>query len=85
MIRLGEKVRCRITGFEGTVVARYEFLAGCVRLEVTSPNLDKDGKPLTVVFDEPQLEVVVATPAPKAEVTGGDRDASPRRSDPSRR
>ena len=39
-IKLGDKVRCKITGFEGIATSRTEFINGCIQLEVT-PKLKK--------------------------------------------
>jgi hypothetical protein len=56
MIKLGTKVRDKITGFEGIATSRTEFLYGCIRIGVT-PKMDKDGRLGDVQhFDEPQLE-----------------------------
>ena len=43
-IKLGQKVRDTITGNEGTVVARTEWLHGCVRVTVQHEG-GKDGCP----------------------------------------
>lgn len=57
-INLGDKVKDRITGFTGIVVARTEWLYGCVRCTV-QPQETKDGKPVdNQTIDEPQLDVV---------------------------
>ncbi len=45
MIRLGEKVKDTISGFEGFATARTIYLYGCIRVLVQPPGLDKDGKP----------------------------------------
>ena len=34
MVKLGDKVKCRVTGFAGTVVKRTEYLYGSVQIEV---------------------------------------------------
>lgn len=58
MIKLGTKVKCTVTGFEGIVTSSHEYLHGCIRLSVQPP-VGKDGKvPESHSFDEPQLEVV---------------------------
>jgi hypothetical protein len=76
-IKLGEKYRDQVSGWEGTVTCRYSYMNGCVRYEVSAR--DKDGKPEAFVFDEQQLvpvdEPPVDVPAPKR--TGGDRSSSP--------
>jgi hypothetical protein len=79
-IELGDIARDRMTGFEGVVVARTEWLYGCSRLTLKPQGL-KDGKSIdTETFDEPQLERVIADaferyPAPPspAPSTGGPR------------
>jgi hypothetical protein len=54
MIALGKKAKDKITGFEGVVMARTEYLTGCARVSLQSEEL-KDGKPLEwVAFDEEQ-------------------------------
>lgn len=58
MITLGSRVRDKITGFQGIVTSRHEYLNGCVRFAVQPEGLDKDDKiPEDKVFDEPQLEL----------------------------
>ena len=59
-IQLGDKVRCKISGFTGTATARMEFLNGCIQYEV-APRIGKENKiPDTVFIDEQSLEVVLA-------------------------
>jgi hypothetical protein len=77
-IQIGDKVRDAVTGFTGIVVARAEWLNGCVRLVVQSQALDKDGNPTEGQnFDEDQMVLVkagvVARPkkAGTSERTGG--------------
>lgn len=82
MINLGDKVKEKITGFEGIVTAKTEWINGCVRLSVQSPKL-KDGKPLEVQwFDEGDLELKSKKKAEKKRHTGGDRNVPTRQSDP---
>lgn len=58
MIYLGDKVRDKVSGFEGIAVTRHTYLNGCNRISV-QPAIDKDGKlPEYEAFDEPQLEVI---------------------------
>ena len=73
-IKLGDTARDIITGFEGVVVARTEWLYNCVRFTLQPKEL-KDGAPLeTVTFDEDQLQVVDLKVVPeKAVKTGGPR------------
>ena len=54
MIKLGDEVRCSLTGFTGTAVSRSEWLFGCVRIGVQPPM--KDGAFVAdIAFDEAQL------------------------------
>ena len=57
-IKLGDKVRCKLTGFTGTAVAKTEFINGCTQWNVM-PKGDKNNKmPEDVSIDEQSLEVV---------------------------
>lgn len=44
-IQLGDIARDTVTGYQGTVIARTEWLNGCWRLTLQSNTLDKEGKP----------------------------------------
>lgn len=60
---LGQLVRDKITGFNGIVVARTEYLTGCSRYSVQSRKLDEKGKPQDwLAFDEDQLELKTKEP-----------------------
>lgn len=81
MLNLGDRVRDKITGYTGIIMARTEWLYGCNRYIVQAEALH-DGKPVEhQAFDEPQLEVVI----PEAHTDtakkpgGGDRDYIPTR------
>ncbi len=55
---LGQKVKERITGFKGVIVARSQYMTGCNRYGVQSQKLKHDGKPLEwEYFDEDLLEI----------------------------
>ncbi len=57
-IRCGQSVLDTLSGLEGVVVARTEWLYGCIRLAV-QPSGSKDGKPYEPFWvDEPQVKVV---------------------------
>lgn len=63
MIALGSKVKDRITGVEGIVVGRTEWLNGCVRI-IIQPQELKDGRPVDpCTIDEPDLIVLEGPPA----------------------
>lgn len=60
-VELGSKVRDKITGYAGIVIARTDWLSGCRRITVQSQEL-KDGKPIdSCCFDESQIEVLEET------------------------
>lgn len=88
-VKLGDKVKDVITGFEGTMVSETKFLHGCKRFGI-QPVIDKDGKlPEPQWFDEPRVELVEAREIPDTtrgavKETGG-MDNVPRRDPPPRR
>lgn len=86
MIKLGQKARDTVSGFTGTVVARTEWLNGCVRIAI-QPKVDKDGKMVdNAEFDEPQVEVVVEEPIGRGPSdTGGPLPFKPSRNETPRR
>ncbi len=58
-IKLGDKVKDAYSGFEGTAVARTEWLYGCSRITISPDKTDKDGKVMdNCTFDEPQVKLV---------------------------
>lgn len=61
MVNLGDKVRDRVTGFEGVAVAKTTWLSGCDRFTVQPQGVTAEWKTLdTETFDVTQLEVVEA-------------------------
>ncbi len=75
-IELGDHVKDPVTGFEGTVTSRTQFLHGCQRCGVTAHTLGKEGKEILATFDEAQLVIVEAgkhapKPANAARPPGG--------------
>ena len=57
-IKLGDKVRCKHTGFIGTATSKTEFINGCIQYDVV-PKVGKDNKILEgVSIDSQSLEVV---------------------------
>lgn len=85
MIELGTTVKDVITGFEGVVVGRTEWLNGCVRYGVQSREL-KDGVPKEAQWlDEEQLSVVKNRKRlPIGDPTGGPKPTPRRTKDPTR-
>ena len=58
-VKIGDKVRDKVTGFEGIAYGRWECMTGCVSFDVHPPA--KDGKMLASAWvDESRLEVVKA-------------------------
>ena len=80
MIKLGDKVKCRYTGFTGVAVAKTEFINGCVQYEV-APKAGKDNKlPEPAGIDEESLIIVKTGKSNKPKPTGGPNSISkPRR------
>lgn len=78
MIKLGEKVRDKVTGFEGIATSRVEYLNGCVQYGVTPKIKVKDNKkPETEYIDEGRLELVGKGINVKKKRTGGYQSDHP--------
>jgi hypothetical protein len=74
---LGQKYRDTITGFEGTATGRFEYLFGCVRVNLEK---GKDGEAKDCCVDEQRLVLAETGEAPLATArSGGDRPAPPAR------
>ncbi|MBL4700645.1 MAG: hypothetical protein JKX85_05230 [Phycisphaeraceae bacterium] len=72
---LGDKVKCKITGFTGIITTVASHLAGCDRIWV-SPPIDKDGKSVDGCWlDIDMVEIIkggaVASVVYKRDVPGG--------------
>ena len=79
-ISLGDKVKCKITGFTGVAIAFHDYLHGCRRISVQPP-VDKEGKVLdSASFDAPQLEIV----KPKVAKRSGNATGGPEKYMPSK-
>jgi hypothetical protein len=74
-IKLGDKVRDRVTGFEGIVTSRTVYLNGCIQYGV-KPCKCVNGKPIDAEWiDEKQLILVKLGVVPVAqELTGGPQE-----------
>ncbi|MBA7626618.1 hypothetical protein ES703_34072 [subsurface metagenome] len=71
-IKLGDKVKDNITGFEGVAVARVVYLNGCISIQVKPAKLKKDGSMIEAEWlDEQRL-----TFASKAKA-GGPQERPP--------
>lgn len=85
-IKIGDRARDTITGYEGIVVARTEWLNKCIRLTIQTEEL-KDGKPIeNYTFDEEQVALVRAGAhvSQKPAQTGGPTPEPARHAPPTR-
>ncbi len=83
-IKLGDKVRDRISGFSGVIVAITEWLNGCRRLTI-SPQVLHEGKPVdTQTFDAEQIEKIEAVKETPQKPHGGPSIAPAQRMNPGR-
>lgn len=85
MIDLGDKVKETITGFQGIVVSKIEYLNGCKRYQIQSVKLDA-GKIVSEWADEEQVQILTKVKVKRAlkkkgKDPGGSRDV-PRFSKP---
>lgn len=64
-LQLGDKARHAITGFEGIVTARVQYLTGCDQVHLQPQGLDKDGKTFDGhYYDEPYVDLIEAGAVP---------------------
>ena len=79
-MKLGARVRDKVTGFTGVVTQRVENLNGCVQFTVRPP-MDKDGKlGEFYCFDAPNLEALKAVILSHKVVKTGGTTSKPARS-----
>ncbi len=77
-IALGTKVKDKVTGFKGVVVARTEWLFGCLRYTVQPQKL-KDGATIAnECFDEDALVILGNLDCGVKGDPGGSRDTPKR-------
>lgn len=62
---LGDKVKCIHTGFEGVIVARTEYMNGCIQYNVVPRFQKGKGFPDEVGVDEGSLELMKKKPTKK--------------------
>lgn len=70
-IKLGDKYRDTISGFEGTAIARHEYIHGCTR--ITLQAAAQGGEIKEYSFDAPALEAVDGPQTFTSQRTGGPR------------
>ena len=62
MIKPGDLIRDKVTGFKGIAIATTKWLNGCIRVGIQPRDLDKDGKMIEEKwFDIDQLEFIEHT------------------------
>ncbi len=72
-IQLGDRIRDRVTGFEGIATCRAEYLNGCVQYDI-SGKADEKGEARILQVDDQQIERVdtgLNKKAPVKKRTGG--------------
>lgn len=80
--KLGDRVRDKITGYEGVVTSITFWLNGCVRLAVQATVL-KDGKPVEAEWiDDQQVELAQEGKGEKKKPRGGPMPNPKRSRDP---
>lgn len=68
IVKLGQKVKCKVTGLTGIVDHIATYAAGCRRIAI-QPTLKKDGTmPEAIFIDEPQIEIIDTKQIIKANV-----------------
>ena len=79
MIKLGNKVECKVTGFKGIVTGRCEYLNGCVQYLIRPKvkKTDKETYPKGTWIDAEDLNDRGKGISIKTKPTGGDRKDAP--------
>jgi hypothetical protein len=81
MILLGQKVRDKITGFEGVTVSKVEYLNGCIQYGVRPYYSETEMKgeyPKAEYIDEEQLEKLYPESLENEKTGNGDQDSNPK-------
>ena len=70
-IKLGQKVKNKVSGFVGIAVAKCEYLNGCIQFHVSPPVDEKGNERKDQWIDEGQLEIMDngILPKPKREIS----------------
>lgn len=76
-MKLGQKLKDKVSGVAGIAVSRTEFINGCVRFAIQPPMNKKDNTlPPELWFDEKQLTVVGDGIKMETKRTGGPTASS---------
>ena len=82
MIKLGDEVKDKITGFKGVAVSIADWLNGCRRVGIQPKKLDEKGKPGEIEwFDIEQVEAIKKKAVKKSKRSGGPTPNPVRRGD----
>lgn len=77
-IKLGNKVKCTISGFTGIATAKVKYINGCIQYCVT-PKVNKEGNIVSgEYFDEKQVEWCGEGVVVETKPTGGVQRDCPR-------
>jgi len=80
MIKLGQKAKDKITGFEGILTSRHQYITGCDQYSLAPEGLDDDNKLKEIYsFDEGRIEIIGCGINPetvKTKKAGGPQFAS---------
>jgi hypothetical protein len=76
-IKLGSKIRCRVTGLEGIATSRVEYINGCIQYALT-PKAEGNKYPDAIYMDEKQIEVIGDGITVPAKRTGGPQMGAPK-------
>jgi hypothetical protein len=78
-IKLGDRIKCRITGLEGIAFGTSYYMYGCTRIALAPSSLDRDGKPKEMLWaDYPQFEIIKEKEIKRENNnTGGPMDSIP--------
>lgn len=81
-VELGDRVKCKITGFQGIVTSYAKCLTGCDRITVQPP-VDKDGKhPDPLWFDANAVEIIEKNKVKLEDVRGKVKGGPPSKGRP---
>lgn len=79
MIELGRKGKDKITGFEGIIMARHQYLTGCDQYTIVPAKNKNGGLDDAYQFDEGRIEITGEGIAPnnvQTETKGGPQHVS---------
>jgi len=77
-IKLGQKVRDKVTRFEGIVVSKVEYLTGCNQCGITPQVQAGEKYPDCTYLDEARLEIIGEGVFLDVKNPGGDMVDAPR-------